>query len=115
MKTSSITKWQFRWYRREFLVKMALAGASIPFAALVASRVSLAAEKLSEGDPTAVSLGYRHDAEQASHEQYVAGRRCDGCVFYQGENGAADGPCLVFGGKLVSAKGWCASWRAREG
>lgn len=115
MKKSSTTKWQFRLYRREFLVKMALAGASIPFAALLASRASLAAEKLSEDDPTAISLGYRHDAEQASHEQYEAGRRCDGCVFYQGESGTADGPCLVFGGKLVTAVGWCASWRAREG
>ena len=99
-------------YRRGILRKMLAASVSIPFMTLSASRVALAAEKLSEDDPTAVSLGYKHDAAQATHESYVAGSTCDGCAFFQGGD-AAEGPCLVFLGKLVNAKGWCASWRQR--
>jgi hypothetical protein len=35
---------------------------------------------------------------------------CNNCNFYTGKPADANGPCAVFGGKLVSAKGWCASW-----
>jgi len=111
VKKHSITKQQLRCDRREFLTK-AVAGMSIPFATLIATPTALAAEKLSEGDSLAVSLGYRHNAGQATHDQYTAGSTCGGCAFYQG-GGGDEGPCLIFGGKLVSAGGWCASWRSR--
>jgi hypothetical protein len=99
-------------YRRRFLRKAAIASVSIPFVIRLAPSDALAAEKLSEDDPSAVSLGYKHDAAQATHETYVAGRNCVGCAFFQGGD-ASEGPCLVFRGKLVNAKGWCASWRQR--
>ncbi len=111
MKKQSTSAPQLRCNRREFLLKTA-AGMTIPFATLTISRVALGSEKLSEGDSLAVSLGYKRNAEQAVHDQYAAGRTCNGCAFYQGEDGA-EGPCLIFGGKLVSAGGWCASWRSR--
>ena len=112
MISRSKSEGQFCIYRRKFLRKVAGAIAAIPFATWSMTRVALAAEKLSEDDPTAVSLGYKHDAAHASHDTYVAGRTCDGCAFFQGGD-AAEGPCLVFRGKLVNAKGWCASWRQR--
>ena len=31
-------------------------------------------------------------------------------VDFSGKAGAADGPCSIFGGKLVNAKGWCTAW-----
>ena len=112
MSWKSRTTEQTRNRRRGFLGKLAGAIVLIPFAAQFVTRVALAAEKLSEDDPTAVSLGYKNDAALATHETYVAGRNCAGCAFFQGGN-AAEGSCLVFRGKLVNAKGWCASWRQR--
>jgi hypothetical protein len=35
---------------------------------------------------------------------------CGNCSLYSGSPGASDGPCSVFGGKLVNAKGWCTAW-----
>ena len=32
------------------------------------------------------------------------------CVLYQGAPADASGPCPIFGGKSVSAKGWCSSY-----
>jgi len=112
MNSNSRTRERTRNRRRGFLGKLTGAIVLIPFAAQLASRVALAAEKLSEDDPTAVSLGYKNDAARATHETHVAGRNCAGCAFFQG-TAALEAPCLVFSGKLVNAKGWCASWRER--
>jgi hypothetical protein len=112
MNSNSRTTERTRNRRRGFLGKLTGAIVLIPFAAQLVTRVALAAEKLSEDDPTAVSLGYKNDAALATHETYVAGRNCAGCAFFQGD-AAPEGPCLVFRGKLVNAKGWCASWRQR--
>ena len=98
--------------RRRFVETVLLAGASIPLAISMASRAALAAEKLSEDDPAAISLGYKHDATQARHEAYAQGRNCAGCIFFQGVD-KTEGSCPVFGGRLVNAHGWCASWRQR--
>ncbi|MBJ7425041.1 MAG: high-potential iron-sulfur protein, partial [Akkermansiaceae bacterium] len=32
---------------------------------------------------------------------------CSGCALYQSKPGDANGPCTAFGGKLVTAGGWC--------
>ena len=98
--------------RRRFVKMAVFASVSLPLAMRMASHDALAAEKLSEDDPTAVSLGYKHDAARTTHQAYVAGRNCAGCTFFQGKD-APEGPCPVFGGKLVNANGWCASWLQR--
>ena len=98
--------------RRKLVEMLAFTGLLIPFASRLTSRNALASEKLLEDDPTAVSLSYKHDATQATHEAYSSGRDCAGCLFFQGGDASA-GPCPVFSGKLVNAKGWCASWRQR--
>lgn len=88
--------------------------------ALIASSRSLASEpeppRLSETDPVAIALGYRHDAatvDKSRFPNYVPGRRCAGCQLYQA---AADQPwakCAVAPGKLVAGAGWCSAWAAK--
>jgi hypothetical protein len=61
----------------------------------------------------AVALGYVADsarADKVKFSTYAPGRQCSGCALYQGKAGEASGPCLIFAGKQVVAKGWCSSW-----
>jgi hypothetical protein len=66
-----------------------------------------------EKDTQAVALGYVANATKADtarFKNYVAGSQCSSCMFYQGQAGESVGPCSVFAGKGVAAKGWCTSW-----
>lgn len=74
------------------------------------------ATALSETDPMAVQLGYKADAAKADATKYkqlktAAGKaqNCKNCMFYTVENGGW-GKCQLFAGKVVNAKGWCATW-----
>ena len=96
--------------RRIFLLR----GASMA-TALALSKQALAAPlpSLSETDPTATALGYKADStkvDKAKYPAYAAGQMCGNCVLYQGAPADASGPCPIFGGKSVSAKGWCSSY-----
>jgi len=88
-------------------------------AATVASTAALSNESradapvLSESDPTAVALGYRADASQvdkAKFPRFQAGQTCANCQLFQGKPGAPNGPCTIYGGKIVDAKGWCSAY-----
>ena len=64
-------------------------------------------------DAQAVALGYVEDAPKADtarFKNYIAGNDCSNCVLYQGKLGEAAGPCPLFTGKNVAARGWCTSW-----
>src|SRR3546814_338962 len=95
--------------RRTFLIAGIGAASS-----LALTRQALAApEKVSESDPTAVALGYKHDAklvDKAKQTKYVAGEHCGNCQLYQGKAGEEWGPCPIFGGKLVNHDGWCSAY-----
>ena len=57
----------------------------------------------------ATALGYKVDATKATaHKDATAS--CANCNLYSGKAGAADDPCTLFQGNLVSAKGWCTAW-----
>jgi hypothetical protein len=61
----------------------------------------------------ATALGYVADAARADKTKFpvfAAGRQCSGCALYQGKAGDATGPCPLFAGQQVAAKGWCSSW-----
>jgi hypothetical protein len=100
--------------RRRF-IKISAAGLAVaPFAnALLGGTAKAAdakaAEKLSETDPTAAALSYKIDATKAPARKDKTAF-CDNCNLYSGKPGAPDGPCSIFGGKLVAAKGWCSAW-----
>ncbi len=96
--------------RRQFIRLAACTGA-----ALAAGRQALAADApvLDEKDPQAMALGYVADATRANKAKYpkfAAGQLCSNCQFYQGKAGSQIGPCPLFGGKQVAAKGWCSAY-----
>jgi len=83
--------------------------ASAPFANGLLSGTAEAADKIAESDPTAAALNYKMDATKASNRKDNTAF-CSNCNLYTGKPGAVDGPCTIFGGKLVTAKGWCTAW-----
>lgn len=68
---------------------------------------------LSETDAQAVALGYKTDTTQVDakkHTNHSTKQSCGGCALFQGKAADASAPCLVFGNKVVVAKGWCSAW-----
>jgi hypothetical protein len=95
--------------RRRFIKLTATGIAVAPFAATLFSPTAEAAEMLTESDATAAALKYKADATKAA-ERKDATAFCNNCNFYNGKPTDPNGPCTVFGGKLVASKGWCMSW-----
>lgn len=75
--------------------------------------------KLSEDDPVAKALGYKHDASKvdaAAYPNRAPNANCSNCVLYV--DSAAEegwGGCSIFAGKAVNANGWCASYQPKAG
>jgi len=59
-------------------------------------------------DPTAKALNYTEDASKAG-PPHQAGQDCSNCNFYTG-GATGYGPCQLFAGKSVAAKGWCSGY-----
>ncbi len=77
-------------------------------------------EKLSLDNPTARSLGYKHDAANVDFDEYPQRARpeasnhyCSNCALYTKPQSGDWGPCTLFPGKLVSADGWCSAYAPR--
>jgi hypothetical protein len=69
--------------------------------------------RVDENETKARNIGYRHDVsavDQAKYPKYQAGTMCSNCQFFKGAPGEPWGPCQVFSGRQVSAKGWCMSY-----
>jgi hypothetical protein len=69
---------------------------------------------LSESDPTAKALGYVEDGATATDPRHKNKEAtCANCQFYSG-GATGYGPCQLFPGKSVSAKGWCISHASKS-
>lgn len=70
-------------------------------------------QRLDESDPQAQAQGYKEDASKVDtgrFREYKAGQTCANCSLYQGGPTDAQGGCILFGNKLVAAKGWCKAY-----
>ncbi|WP_395681529.1 high-potential iron-sulfur protein [Dokdonella sp.] len=104
-----------RQARRRFL-KIAVVGAAMaPVAASLLPRIARAdTPHVDPKDPTAAALGYTEDAATAKGDpSYKPNSNCANCNFFKGHSEMAYGPCDLFPGKDVNAKGWCRSWTAK--
>ena len=95
--------------RRRFFKITAIGLAAAPFANALLSGTAQAVDTVKESDPTASALGYVMDATKSTKRTDKAAM-CGNCSLYAGKAGAADGPCTIFQGNLVNAKGWCTAW-----
>ena len=84
-----------------------------PVAAPAPAATTAVLPMVDEKDAQALALGYVEDAtkaDTAKFKNYVPGSECSNCALYQGKVGETAGPCPLFAGKNVAAKGWCMSW-----
>jgi hypothetical protein len=95
--------------RRRF-IKIAVAG--VAAAPALFSGAAGAQAAVSETNPQAQALGYKVDATKAPQRK-DANAVCSNCLLYSGKPGAAEGPCSIFAGGLVAAKGWCTAWNKK--
>ena len=63
---------------------------------------------VTDADPTAKALDYVEDASTSKNAKHKPGDDCANCQFYTG-GPTGRGPCQLFPGKSVNAKGWCVS------
>ena len=96
--------------RRAFLRESAGVSVAVAFGTLAVSSAQAGGHmpKLSVDDPAAKPLGYV--LESAKPDQL-----CSNCQLYTGEAGKDYGPCQIFPGKEVAAKGWCTAWVKKAG
>jgi hypothetical protein len=98
--------------RRTFIATLPLGAV-----ALSAGRPAFAeSARVEEDDPTAVAIGYRHDATKVDTQKfprYQPGQVCANCALYQGDADAEWAPCPALGNRLVAGAGWCGAWAPR--
>jgi hypothetical protein len=95
--------------RRRFVNLVLKGWVAAPLANAWLNGEATAADAVEESDPQAVALKYRKDATKSA-DRKDPGAVCDNCTLYTGKPGETTGTCELFGGRLVAAKGWCASW-----
>ncbi|MGD8957817.1 MAG: high-potential iron-sulfur protein [Chromatiaceae bacterium] len=106
--------------RRQAIKLIAGGVAAIPLAGLMTSGTAAASElpHVTEDDPIAVGLQYKHDASQAPRTDKPGApadtQHCGNCQLF----GQGDGEwraCSIFPGKAVNANGWCTAWVMKVG
>ncbi len=99
--------------RRVFMMQVA-AGASAMALGLKASQ---AAEKLSENDSYAKSMGFKLDTKNVDGKRWTRHKpdqSCSGCQLWDGKQADAFAPCSFFGDRLTPNQGWCKNWKVRK-
>ncbi|HET8764814.1 MAG TPA: high-potential iron-sulfur protein [Rhodanobacter sp.] len=95
--------------RRRFLkVAAGTTAAAVVLGGLPRMARSADLPHVTAADPTAKALDYIDDAGKTKNPKHKAGDDCANCQFYSG-GATGYGPCALFPGKSVSAKGWCVS------
>jgi hypothetical protein len=95
--------------RRVFMMQVAAGSAALA----AASAHAQAAPLVNEKDAQAMSLGYAADSTKVDAKKFprhAATQLCSNCALYTGKAGEASGPCGIFPGKHVAAKGWCSAY-----
>lgn len=103
----------------KFTRRDVLAAGGAIIASSIIARSATAQDKVTEDDPTAVALGYAHDASAVDTAKWAkragpegAKQFCNNCALYQ-DNGDGWGACSIFQGRLVNGDGWCNAWIAK--
>lgn len=98
--------------RRTFVASSVLGSAL----ALLARQARAALQKVEEGEPKAVAVGYRHDTNKVDGSRYPKhkpSQRCQNCLaFYPSDDERETwGECDLMSDRLVHQDGWCSSYK----
>ena len=96
--------------RRVFFIQVASGATAL---AATHAMAQAAAPMVDEKDPAAAGLGYAADSAKVDAKKYpkhTKDQLCSNCQLYTGKPKEVAGPCPLFAGKQVAAKGWCTAW-----
>jgi hypothetical protein len=103
--------------RRQFVTSVGVAAGSVALGALACNAAAAAdLPQLKETDSLAVTMNYKEDTTKVDAKKFPAHKAdqtCSNCQFYQGA-ATGSGPCQIFAGKSVAAKGWCQVWALKK-
>lgn len=100
--------------RRRFLKLAGGVTAGFVLSAMVFRRAFAALPHLNGStNPAAKALHYTDNAGKAV-VHHPPMEHCMMCKYYKGHMGEAWGPCEIFPGYDVSARGWCSAYEARK-
>ena len=91
--------------RRNLMLALGAGVVAIPLSSVSGIASAADVPKLNPKTAPATALGYTHKSSNAK-------KVCSGCQFYS-DAAAEWGPCLIFPGTHVAAKGTCNSWVKR--
>ena len=98
--------------RRIFILQVVAGASGLAAAAAQAQQ----AERVTEDDPYARSMGFKLDTTKVDQKRYprhdAATQQCSKCQLYSGKPGDQLGPCSFFGDRLVPPAGWCRNFKA---
>ena len=104
-------------HRRQFFATVGAAAGSVALGALACQSASAGdLPAMKETDSLAISMNYKEDTTKVDGKKFPnhkADQTCANCSFYQ-STGSATGPCQIFAGKSVTAKGWCQVWSLKK-
>lgn len=90
--------------------------AILPLVGTSSSAIAADAPKLDPNDAQAKALSYVHDASTVKSPARTSDKQiCRTCIQYTADAKADWGPCNIFPGKGVAAKGWCAAYAPKPG
>ncbi len=100
--------------RRRFLKLAGGVTAGLVMSATFLRRAVAALPHLSAStNSTAKALHYTDNASNAA-VRHPSMEHCMMCQHYKGNMGEAWGPCEIFPGYDVNARGWCSAYKARK-
>jgi len=103
--------------RRRFFATMGVAAGGVALGTLACQDASAAdLQPLKETDSLAITMNYKEDTAKVDGKKFPMHKptqTCANCQFYQGPATGA-GPCQIFAGKSVTAKGWCQVWAVKK-
>ena len=118
--------------RRQFLKRLAILTAAIPFSRLLSSPLNAYAKTekavplpsgqtaVSESDPVASAIGYHQHIKDIDYVKYPQRKKpeaknqfCKTCALFTPVNDGW-GKCQMLTAGLVSAEGWCGSWSKKS-
>jgi hypothetical protein len=103
-----------RWLKLGSLAAFSVAAAAQGGAVLAqASKPGAQPKRVDENEQQAQALGYKHDAakvDQAKFKTFQPGQLCSNCNFFKGKASDTWGPCDIFSGREINARGWCSAW-----
>ncbi|WHZ19066.1 MAG: hypothetical protein OJF55_001215 [Rhodanobacteraceae bacterium] len=100
--------------RRRFLKLAGGAAAAVALLGALPRRVWAALPHLNAAtNATAKAMKYVEDNTKAG-PPHQSGQDCSKCMHYSGKAGDAYGPCAIFPGFDVNAKGWCSAFMLKK-